>query len=482
MGYYSSTLQKGSQGSDVKKWQEFLNTQGYGLSVDGDFGTNTYNATIDYQKKNGLTVDGIVGANTWGKAGFSNINTPISAPTAAPLPTYTPHDTTSYGGTVVGKDENGNDITDIQARDDALAAVNQYGNPEWSKSGDYEALYTKYMGRDPFSYDFNADALYQQYKDMYMQQGKMAMQDAMGQAAAMTGGYGNSYAASVGNQAYQQSLQQLNSVIPELYQLALGRYQQEGQDMLSALGLLESDRAMYMEDWQRGYDRLMDAYTLADGVYQDNSAKYYTDLDNKNAASDSEFNAAMQLVNTTNEQNWKTAEWNETQRLNERDRAEDTVVTGGSSNGSGSGSGSGSGNNQTAGGIPDSVYTKAESFESNTALANYLDGLTASGTISEDQADALYAQYADVNEKYVQNADGTSSASFKDMVKSTNGWTVVDNGGANWWWGVDGDAIVKAPNGEQIRLDSLVDILVDEGMDKSDAKSYVKKLQKNLGV
>ena len=83
----------------------------------------------------------------------------------------------------------------------------------------------------------------------------MAMQDAMGQAAALTGGYGNSYAASVGNQAYQQSLQQLNDVIPELYQLAYSKYKQEGQDMLNAMGLLEGDRAfdygMYTDEYGR---------------------------------------------------------------------------------------------------------------------------------------------------------------------------------------------------------------------------------------
>ena len=68
-----------------------------------------------------------------------------------------------------------------------------------------------------FAYDLDADALYQQYKDQYINQGRLAMQDAMGQASALTGGYGNSYAATVGNQAYQSYLTQLNNVIPELY-------------------------------------------------------------------------------------------------------------------------------------------------------------------------------------------------------------------------------------------------------------------------
>ena len=70
----------------------------------------------------------------------------------------------------------------------------------------------------------NSDALYQQYRDLYTQQGQMAMMDTMGQAAAMTGGYGNSYAQTAGQQMYNQYLGKLNEVVPELYQQAYNRY------------------------------------------------------------------------------------------------------------------------------------------------------------------------------------------------------------------------------------------------------------------
>jgi hypothetical protein len=85
----------------------------------------------------------------------------------------------------------------------------------------------------------------------------MAMQDTMGQASAMTGGYGNSYAATAGNQAYQASLQNLNDIVPELYQMAYDRYNQEGQDMYNQYGLLtnEYDRAygMYNDEYNKLY-------------------------------------------------------------------------------------------------------------------------------------------------------------------------------------------------------------------------------------
>ena len=48
-----------------------------------------------------------------------------------------------------------------------------------------DALY-KINNREKFAYDLNGDALYQQYKDQYMNLGKLAMQDTIGQASAMT--------------------------------------------------------------------------------------------------------------------------------------------------------------------------------------------------------------------------------------------------------------------------------------------------------
>lgn len=107
------------------------------------------------------------------------------------------------------------------------------------------------LNRDKFSYDVNGDALYQQYKDQYVQQGKLAMMDTMGQAAALTGGYGNTYGQSVGQQAYQAYLQKLNDVVPELYGMALDQYNQEGQALYDRAALMaqqeDQDYARYMD-------------------------------------------------------------------------------------------------------------------------------------------------------------------------------------------------------------------------------------------
>jgi hypothetical protein len=89
----------------------------------------------------------------------------------------------------------------------------------------------------------------------------MAMMDTMGQAAAMTGGYGNSYAQGVGQQAYQGYLQQLNSKIPELYQLAMSKYQMEGNELKDQYSMLGAQEQM---DYGRYRDTVSDYNTELD--------------------------------------------------------------------------------------------------------------------------------------------------------------------------------------------------------------------------
>jgi hypothetical protein len=273
--FYSGTIQKGSKGDETKKWQEYLNTQGYGLSVDGDFGQKTYDATIDYQNKNGLTADGIVGELTWGKAGYSNINNPVKAPESKAFEyddfkydDYTESDSVKQAGTNKTNAEN---------------ALANYGDFSYSKDATFNAIMDKILNREKFSYDLNGDALYQQYKDKYIQQGKMAMQDTMGQAAAMTGGYGNSYASTAGNQAYQASLENLNDIIPELYQMAYDKYNQEGQDMLNQYGMLSDDRNREYGEWSDGYNRAVaDRDYYANAYDSERSYDYNKYADNRN--------------------------------------------------------------------------------------------------------------------------------------------------------------------------------------------------------
>lgn len=119
-----------------------------------------------------------------------------------------------------------------------------------------DELYGKIESRKPFQYDVNADAMYQQLKDQYVQGGRMAMMDTMGQAQAMTGGYGNSYAQGAGQQAYQGYLRGITDNLPQLYDMAMSRYNQQGQE-------LQNLYAMTSAQDQKDYARWQDQQALA---------------------------------------------------------------------------------------------------------------------------------------------------------------------------------------------------------------------------
>ena len=266
-----SEVNLGSTGSTVRELQQTLNSNGYNVAVDGIFGEETSGAVKDYQANNGLVVDGIVGEKTWasldsGNSSASSTSTKPSTSTSTSTKpkTYSNVDLSKYNS---GYQKSEDVINAENKKTDAENAVNNYGDFSYSNDAAFKEIMDKILNREQFSYDLNGDALYQQYKDKYIQQGKMAMQDTMGQAAAMTGGYGNSYAATVGNQAYQASLDNLNDIIPELYQMALDQYNQEKQDLYNQYGMLSDDRNMEYSQWGDKYNQL-----VADRDYYGNEA------------------------------------------------------------------------------------------------------------------------------------------------------------------------------------------------------------------
>lgn len=111
------------------------------------------------------------------------------------------------------------------------------------------------LNRKDFQYDLNADALYQQYKEQYQNLGQQAMMDTMGQAAALTGGYGNSYASTAGNQAYQTYLQGLNDKIPELAALARSNYDADTEALYNKANLINSMENQDYSRWNDEYSR-----------------------------------------------------------------------------------------------------------------------------------------------------------------------------------------------------------------------------------
>lgn len=120
----------------------------------------------------------------------------------------------------------------------------------YDPDAELERLYAAITGRPAFSYDPASDPVYNSYAQSYQRRGRLAMRDTMGQTAALTGGYGSSYAQSVGQQQYDSYLQSLGEALPELYGMAWQRYNAEG-DALKTAWELASERSEVRRESER---------------------------------------------------------------------------------------------------------------------------------------------------------------------------------------------------------------------------------------
>lgn len=225
------------------------------------------------------------------------------------MPTYAQQNGSSSSSGGFGGGGSGYSVYDPYSDDRYMEALNalkaaQSNLPIYANSYEDEIreVYDSIVNREKFTYDVNADALYNQYKDQYVSLGKLAMQDTMGQAAAMTGGYGNSYAASVGNQAYQSYLSQLNQVVPELYGMAYDRYRQEGQDLLNQYNMLgdmrDTEYNQYLNELNQYWNNVNYYKSLLDDAYNQgytaNRDAYNMYIDERNFAYQQQMDALAQ--------------------------------------------------------------------------------------------------------------------------------------------------------------------------------------------
>lgn len=87
-----------------------------------------------------------------------------------------------------------------------------------------KAAVDKLNAIEKFNYNQKEDPFYQQYAEMYQKNAKLGMENAMGQAAALTGGYGSSYAETAGQAMYNQVMSGLNDKALDLYNASLNAY------------------------------------------------------------------------------------------------------------------------------------------------------------------------------------------------------------------------------------------------------------------
>lgn len=255
-------LWQGTTGSSVLDLQQKLNKNGYKLDEDGVFGSNTYNAVVDYQRKNKLAVDGVVGEETWG-----SLNRSLQA--AAPTKPTTGKDVmkgvSDETYNKLQRLEQGfapsDEVKAAQAAQRSLTAV-QPGEYQSSFEEELAQLYDQIAGREPFAYDPETDAQYKNYAYLYAQRGKDAMADTMGAAAGLTGGYASSYAQTASQLAYDRYMQELAELLPDLENNARQREQEQRNWLTQRYEQVSGqEQAAYkryqqeQEAWQESYDR-----------------------------------------------------------------------------------------------------------------------------------------------------------------------------------------------------------------------------------
>ena len=203
-------------------------------------------------------------------------------------------------------------VTDAQQRLNEVMAGKPAGyNSKYGATLD--GILAKIQNPEEFSYSFNNDPMFKYYADLYTQKGRQASMDAMGQAAGLTGGYGNSYAQAAGNQAYQQYLLGLYDKGTDFMNAAYDRYQGNRTDLYNQLaaiqGAEDTDYGRYRDtvsDWENERDYYTNAEEQA---YNRDYGQWSADRDY--------WNSQAQAENTDW---WNATNFNEQMRQNDAAR------------------------------------------------------------------------------------------------------------------------------------------------------------------
>lgn len=175
---------------------------------------------------------------------------------------------------------------------------------------------------------------YAALKEQYTQNGKMAMQDTVGDVSARTGGLASSYATTAGNQAYNQYMQTLEDAARALYNDEYNR-QASNLGMLQSLDNTQYSRyrdaisdqrydtewkygvaqdALQQQNWQANFDR--------DGTWHDE--------DTATSKNDTDYTRALAIAEYTKDfSGMAEFGWTENQIVNANSQANKSTTSSG---------------------------------------------------------------------------------------------------------------------------------------------------------
>lgn len=124
----------------------------------------------------------------------------------------------------------------------------------------------------------------------------------------------------------------------------------------------------------------------------------------------------------------------------------------------------------------DTIVPMLESFESEEDMGDYLADMVNKGLISEAVATEYLKRFDDPYEEY----DAGGRIDYASMVRNPGGWTMTDDGGTNFFGGLNRNMKIKSPNGQEFTVAQLYRLLKKNGMDAKEAETYLVKLQNYL--
>ena len=124
----------------------------------------------------------------------------------------------------------------------------------------------------------------------------------------------------------------------------------------------------------------------------------------------------------------------------------------------------------------ETIVPMLESFESEEDMGDYLADMVNKGFISEAVATEYLKRFNDPYEVY----DAEGRIDYSSMVKNPGGWTLIDDGGTNFFGGLNRNMRIKSPNGQEFTVAQLYRLLKKNGMDEQEAKDHLVKLQNYL--
>lgn len=143
----------------------------------------------------------------------------------------------------------------------ALDKIGSFGDFSYGAAPTYQnqyqeqqkALLDSIINREGFSWSKDKDSLWPAYKKEYLREGERAAADALGQAAAASGGRPSTAAVTAATQAGDYYAAKMNDILPTLYQQAYDKYLNEYQMKLSDLGAVN---AQEQTDYSKYLDQL----------------------------------------------------------------------------------------------------------------------------------------------------------------------------------------------------------------------------------